>query len=870
MRLDSIQAGCRAQVACLADYLASECFEGRSFVIALSRTLAHGALLALLALVPGCSDSPCPPDDCSCHVSPLECLAAQCINGRTDGDETAIDCGGSCKPCSENSIQCYRDADCRGGQCIDRQCVPVEGTGGSDAGGEGGAISSGGGGGTSAAGGAGSAGSGGSGGEPGCLAACPVGSACIDAAACATGFCTDGVCAADGAPPPPCEVACPVGTACTVTQNCQSGICTDSVCAAAATCGDTVLNGSETATDCGGGACAGCDRGAACQVNSDCQTAHCLDLLCVAGPTAGFTLDISIGPPPLAVTAVPAMNVGDAPITTTEYRFGDGGDFEPGAQHTYTTPGTFTVTQRVLDANGFSATTTHVVRVTSGGFIPVLLSDTDHSGLDYDNHPLLLVSEDRLGLEIYDSGVSGIRSDQAVFPGQGVFYYEGERTTDVLFDMYFGVATSNAPLNDYGGSTNQSVVASTEGRVNYNGATVDTFDGDASTHYGFVVDYRGSSPIVHVVTGNQLTSTVAMTGVTQPLFIFVGGRRRTVGEQARINPGNDVTNFPFVYDPASLLSPGDASALVLGWGQTNAEAPNSAPTLGVPANGTVPLGNTLLLSATATDAEDGSLASEITWVDLATVHNDPDNTYENVGATWQFQPTAIGIHPIRVSVRDSGGRVTTETFEVQVMGALPTLPIAQVRLEQDSQSSAGARLRADGLAAEWNDNGKYGVRANQGMIGNFWYFELHRLGPPQNQGGGLMIKDGHLDPYLAVNVAPSCSVNYAASVWRDLISVAGYDTENTSYYGFAVDYRDRNPTVHVITTEGTTPSVVHTMVLPDVTVPVYPILYGNPQDGGNFDAEINFGASAFHYDAAAVLAGANIDTSALQVGWGQP
>jgi hypothetical protein len=863
----------------------------RRFVTVLSRTLAHAAsrsraavlsgaavlsraaVLAVIACAQGCSDTECAPDDCSCHISPLECLAAQCINRRTDGDETAIDCGGSCQPCSTATIQCYRDSDCRGGTCVERLCVPNEGGeggsgGGSEGGegGEGGGTPAGGEGGTSAG------GSGGSGGEPGCLTACPTGSACTDAAACATGFCTNGVCAADGAPAAPCELACPVGTACTVTQNCQSGICTNGVCAAAATCGDLILNGSETATDCGGGACAGCDRGAACQVNTDCLSAHCLSLACVAGPTPGFTLDISIGPPPLVVTVSPTMNEGDAPIASAEYRFGDGGDFEASAQHTYTSSGTFTITQRVLDANGFSATTTHVVRVTSGGFVPVLFSDTDHAGLDYDNHPLLLISEDRLGLEIYDSGVSNARSDQAVFPGQGMFYFEGERTTDVLSDMYFGVATSNASLNDYGGSSNQSVVASTEGRVNYDGANVDGFDGEASTHYGFVVDYRGANPIVHVVTGNQLTSTVTMSGVTQPLFIFVGGRRRTVGEQARINPGNDVTNVPFLYDPAAALAGGniDASALVLGWGQTNAEPPNAAPVLGVPDNGSVALGGSLALSATATDSEDGSLAAQITWVDLATAHNDPGNTDENVGASWQFQPSAIGVHPIQVSVRDSGGLVATQTFEVQVTGSLPSLPISQVRLEQDAQSSTGARLSADGRAAEWNDDGKYGVRANQGMIGNYWYFELHRLGPPQNQGGGLMIKDGHLDPYLAVNVAPSCSVNYAASVWRDLISVAGYDTENTSYYGFAVDYRDRNPTVHVITTEGSTPSVAHSMVLPDVTVPVYPILYGNPQAGSNFDAEINFGASAFHYDPVTVLSGANIDTSGLQVGWGQP
>jgi hypothetical protein len=70
-----------------------------------------------------------------------------------------------------------------------------------------------------------------------------------------------------------------------------------------------------------------------------------------------------------------------------------------------------------------------------------------------------------------------------------------------------------------------------------------------------------------------------MAAVTQPLFIFVGGRRRTVGVQSRINPGNDTTNVPFVYDPAAVLTANgiDPVGLVLGWGQTNAGAAIAPP-----------------------------------------------------------------------------------------------------------------------------------------------------------------------------------------------------------------------------------------------------------------------------------------------------
>jgi hypothetical protein len=835
------------------------------------RKFAYGATLALLTGVAGCSNEECPPDDCSCHIAPQECLAAQCINGRADGDETGIDCGGSCAPCAL-AAECYRDRDCSSGNCVDRVCVepgPDDGVGGSDSSGAGGS-----GGGSGGSGGtAGSAGTGGGPDVPACVTACPLGAACTSAAACATGFCTAGLCAEQGDVATPCETACPVGTACSVVQNCQSGICSDGVCGAAATCGDLALNGSETAIDCGGGACAGCERGSACQINTDCGSAHCLGLVCVVGPTPGFSLNRTNGPPPLSVTVTPVMSDGDAEIVSAQYRFGDGDDFGAAAQHTYNNPGTFTIAQRVTDANGFSATTTQVIRVNASGFTPVLLSDTDQSGEDYKGDPLVRLSADHLGVDIIESTIAGVRSDQAIFPGQGLFYFEGERKTDELFDQYIGVATSNVDLGARGGSTSESVVVSTEGNVEYSDISQATFDGESVTHYGFVVDYRGSSPIVHVITGDggpgDITATVTMTGVTQPLFIFVGGRRRTVGIQARINPGNDTTNVPFVYDPAAALTAGgvDPSALVLGWGQSNPAAPNDPPSLSVPVGLSATLGAPIPLSATASDTEDGSLSANIYWVDLATPYAD-DNTDDNVGASWEFTPKAIGIHPIQVSVIDSGGLETVETFDVEVTGpALPVLPVAQVRLVKDEQSSSGAELSPDGLSAQWNDDGKYGVRANQGMIGSFWYFELHRLGPPQNQGGGLMIKDGHLDPYASINVAPSCSVNYAASVWRDLISVNGYETEDTAYYGFAVDYRQRNPTVYVITQAGSAAVLAHTMVLPDVTVPVYPILYGNPQTGDNYDASINFGASAFHYNPLTVL---GADASGLEVRWGAP
>jgi hypothetical protein len=91
----------------------------------------------------------------------------------------------------------------------------------------------------------------------------------------------------------------------------------------------------------------------------------------------------------------------------------------------------------------------------------------------------------------------------------------------------------------------------------------------------------------------------------------------------------------------------------------------------------------------------------------------------------------------------------------------------------------------------------------------------------------------------------------------------GFETEE--YYGFAVDYRGPTPVVYVIVRS----QVVDTIALTDVTVPIFPMLYGNPTVTPSGPAEsINFGAKPFHYDPATVLRGAGVDVTGFRVGWG--
>jgi hypothetical protein len=66
-------------------------------------------------------------DDCLsqyCHVTPGSsvCDPGDCTNGKTDGAETDVDCGGAhCQPCSKGQ-GCMQSSDCASGVCTSGQC----------------------------------------------------------------------------------------------------------------------------------------------------------------------------------------------------------------------------------------------------------------------------------------------------------------------------------------------------------------------------------------------------------------------------------------------------------------------------------------------------------------------------------------------------------------------------------------------------------------------------------------------------------------------------------------------------------------------------------------------------------------------------
>jgi hypothetical protein len=507
-------------------------------------------------------------------------------------------------------------------------------------------------------------------------------------------------------------------------------------------------------------------------------------------------------------------------------------------------------------------------------FVPVRFSASDHGAS-------ALLSEDRLSVENRGELWGNARSDAVIAPGSGVFYFEAQRVIESLGGYGVGIATAAASLNDEVYASAAYKGLSTDGSFTGGPATctgaLGFQDAENKFYYGFVVDYRGSTARLHYVlddgAGGVEVTRSCTTTLSGPIYILYTGARWEVGFQMRINTGADTTNHPFHFSAAQVRAAlnavsesGAANALVLGFARTRALPLSASPVLSVTpaADFSVTAGVSVMLTATASDAEEGNLTSSIRWRDLSTQHHAP---LTGTGGSFSFT-AGLGRHPIFVSVRDSVGRTVTRTVIVNATGSLPRANPARMVVDDLSDPST-TLIAPDGLRVDVRATAKKGVRCNQGIYGQYWYFEATRNGPAVNEGVGLMIREGSLDPYDFVNVPWSMSINLLGSSWYNLNWFAEWDSANTRY-GFAVDYRGIHPIVHIIIGG----QYHRTLRMKDVWTPLYPIVYGNPSysppsaDPG-YDITVNFGASAFQFgNPAAILQGAGIDTSGLVLGWG--
>lgn len=199
-----------------------------------------------------------------------------CDDGEKNGDETGVDCGGSCATC-ENGSACDDAGDCTSGICAGGVCVAPSCDDGSLNGDESDVDCG------------------------GTCTACDVGDACRTGSDCASASCVGGTCAAPTCGDQirngdeagvDCGGSCPVcanGATCTTGADCASGVCSGNVCVAAS-CTDQVKNGDETDVDCGG-SCADCAIGDDCGVDADCASGACVNGACVAATCADGRLN---------------------------------------------------------------------------------------------------------------------------------------------------------------------------------------------------------------------------------------------------------------------------------------------------------------------------------------------------------------------------------------------------------------------------------------------------------------------------------------------------------------------------------------------------------------------------------------------------
>jgi hypothetical protein len=160
------------------------------------------------------------------------CQTASCSDGLRNGDETGVDCGGSCAAKCDDGTACSLGGDCKSGLCNTGRCIET---------------------------------------------------ACSDHVKNGdeTGVDCGGICPA----------RCSAGQGCTGASSCVSGVCTNNLCMP--TCTDGERDGDETDVDCGGSCAAKCPTDRGCAAPADCQrpanaSPTCLGNVCAFSCNSGF------------------------------------------------------------------------------------------------------------------------------------------------------------------------------------------------------------------------------------------------------------------------------------------------------------------------------------------------------------------------------------------------------------------------------------------------------------------------------------------------------------------------------------------------------------------------------------------------------
>lgn len=243
----------------------------------------------------------------------------------------------------------------------------------------------------------------------------------------------------------------------------------------------------------------------------------------------------------------------------------------------------------------------------------------------------------------------------------------------------------------------------------------------------------------------------------------------------------------------------------------------------------------------------------------------------NTGENKSLEPFQHPVRYLLYRLGNSSAEFMREGWGVEhSYKPLETVPLEDsVYMVKNERVNNGLTLSEDLLGVSYTAQRKSAVLANQGMVGEFRYWEAQRHTEVVNIGFGFNNPYAFLDPYCCVNQGlnggpPSMSVNAVGGIWRNLQFQQNIDDmANTYYYGFAVDYRAARPIVYVIT-QG---QVVGSLILDDFITEIYPMLYGDGQ-GPRLTNSANFGAEPFQYDSVAALQNYGVNVDDFVPGWG--
>ena len=254
-----------------------------------------------------------------CDPKTSTCQEPTCTDKVKNGDETDVDCGGATCPACATGLGCLKNGDCLAGICDAKTKTCAKATctdkvkNGDETDVDCGGLTC-----------------------PKCTAGltCKNSGDCVSGVcdtkigACAKASCTDKVKNGDETDVDCGGLLCPkcvTGKPCKTGGDCVSGVCDakTNTCAKP-TCTDKVKNGDETDVDCGGATCPACAAGKACKGSGDCASLIC-DTKTNACAKASCTDKVKNG----GETHVDCG--GPCPIPTTWYLDGDGDGYGGGA-----------------------------------------------------------------------------------------------------------------------------------------------------------------------------------------------------------------------------------------------------------------------------------------------------------------------------------------------------------------------------------------------------------------------------------------------------------------------------------------------------------------------------------------------------------